>query len=212
MAENRPNDLAARRYRLAGRDLEAPALAPGLYLVATPIGNLRDITLRALETLGCGGISLPARTRGSPASCSTTTASRPRPRPTMITTPRRRAHGCSNASQWRVGRACLRCRYAAGVNPGFKLVREACVAGTDRFTAVPAHHPFSQVERRGLPSDRFFFEGFLRRKSAGRQKRAAELARIPATLILFESGPRIGASLADLAPCSGRAPRRCAVS
>jgi 16S rRNA (cytidine1402-2'-O)-methyltransferase len=61
----------------------------------------------------------------------------------------------------------------------------------------------------GLPTDRFFFEGFLPPKQAGRQKRIAELAAIPATLVLFESGPRLAAALADLA--QGLGPRAAAI-
>ncbi len=61
----------------------------------------------------------------------------------------------------------------------------------------------------GLPTDRFFFEGFLPPKQAARQKRIAELAGIPATLVLFESGPRLAAALADLA--AGLGPRAAAI-
>jgi 16S rRNA (cytidine1402-2'-O)-methyltransferase len=203
MAENRPNDLAARRYRLAGRDLDAPALAPGLYLVATPIGNLRDITLRALETLAAADLVACEDTRVTRKlldhygiEAATTpyhdhNAEEARPR--LL---ERIHNGGSVALVSDAGTPLVS-------DPGFKLVREACALGL-AVTAVPgASSVLTALSVAGLPSDRFFFEGFLPQKSAGRQKRAAELARIPATLILFESGPRIGASLADLATVFG---------
>ena len=83
-------------------------------------------------------------------------------------------------------------------DPGYKLVRATIEAG-HAVTALPgASAVMGALNVAGLPTDRFFFEGFLPPKQAGRQKRIAELATIPATLVLFESGPRVGAALADL--------------
>jgi 16S rRNA (cytidine1402-2'-O)-methyltransferase len=84
-------------------------------------------------------------------------------------------------------------------DPGYKLAREASAAG-HAVTAVPGPSSvLTALSVAGLPTDRFFFEGFLPPKEAGRQKRIAEFARIPATLVLFETGPRIAAALTDLA-------------
>ena len=88
-------------------------------------------------------------------------------------------------------------------DPGFKLVRDACAAG-HAATALPgASSVLAALCVAGLPTDRFFFEGFLPPRQMARQTRTAELARIDATLVIFETGPRIAASLADLAGAMG---------
>ena len=94
-------------------------------------------------------------------------------------------------------------------DPGYRLVREAVEAG---FTVIPvpgASAVLAALAVAGLPTDRFFFEGFLPPKQVGRQKRIAELGVIPATLVLFESGPRLAAALADLA--AGLGARQAAI-
>ncbi len=84
-------------------------------------------------------------------------------------------------------------------DPGFKLVREAHIAGHP-VTPIPgASAVLAALAVSGLPTDRFFFEGFLPAKETQRQARIADLSRIPATLVLFETGPRLAAALADLA-------------
>ena len=94
-------------------------------------------------------------------------------------------------------------------DPGYRLVRAAAAAGHAVSAAPGASAVLMALTVAGLPTDRFFFEGFLPEKSAARQTRIGELARIPATLVLFESGPRIAASLADLA--AGLGAREAAV-
>jgi 16S rRNA (cytidine1402-2'-O)-methyltransferase len=84
-------------------------------------------------------------------------------------------------------------------DPGYRLVRAAAAAGHAVIAAPGASAVLTALTVAGLPTDRFFFEGFLPAKAGARQARIAELIRIPATVILFESGPRIGATLADLA-------------
>jgi 16S rRNA (cytidine1402-2'-O)-methyltransferase len=84
-------------------------------------------------------------------------------------------------------------------DPGFKLVRAVHEAGHP-VTALPgASAVLAALAVAGLPTDRFFFEGFLPPKAGPRRARIAELARIPATLVLFETGPRLAGALADLA-------------
>jgi len=94
-------------------------------------------------------------------------------------------------------------------DPGYKLVRAASEAGHVVVAVPGASAVLTALTAAGLPTDRFFFEGFLPPKQAGRQKRIAALAGIPATLVLFESGPRLPAALADLA--DGLGPRAAAI-
>src|SRR5580704_4029502 len=164
---------AARHYSLADREIEAAKLKAGLHIVATPIGNLGDITLRALATLA--GADLIA--------CEDT----------------------------RVTRRLLE-RYATGTplisDPGFKLVRAAHEAGHAVTTLPGASSLLAALAVAGLPTDQFLFAGFLPPKATARRPRIAELGRIPATLVLFETGPRLAATLADLA--AGLGPREAA--
>jgi 16S rRNA (cytidine1402-2'-O)-methyltransferase len=196
---------AARRYAIAGQAIEAPRLAPGLHVVATPIGNLRDITLRALETLAAADI----------VACEDTRVTRKLFDHYGLATPMMSYHD-HNAE---TARPKILDMLAAGKSvalvsdagtplisdPGFKLVREAC-AGGHAVTAAPgASAVLMALSVAGLPTDRFFFEGFLPAKEVARRTRIAELSRIPATLVLFESGPRIAAALGELA--AGLGPR-----
>src|SRR5207253_4931495 len=83
--------------------------------------------------------------------------------------------------------------------PGFKLVREVCAAG-HAVTALPGPSAvLTALAVAALPTDRFFFEGFLPSKEQARRTRLSELARIDATLVMFESGNRVADTLADLA-------------
>jgi len=94
-------------------------------------------------------------------------------------------------------------------DPGYKLVRAAHDAG-QHVSALPgASAALAALTLAGLPTDRFFFEGFLPPKQTARRGRLAVLARIPATLIIFETGPRLAAALADLAAALG--PREAAI-
>jgi 16S rRNA (cytidine1402-2'-O)-methyltransferase len=193
------NSSGRRRYALAGAAIDAPAAAAGLYLVATPIGNLRDISLRALKTLAAADV----------IACEDTRVTRTLTEHYGITTPLTPYHE-HNAAE---ARPKLLARLSEGQvvalvsdagtplisDPGYKLVRAVLEAG-HAVVAVPgASAVLTALGVAGLPTDRFFFEGFLPPKQAGRQKRIAELANIPATLVLFESGPRLAATLADLA-------------
>ena len=201
---------AKRRYLLNGQSAIAPALATGLHLVATPIGNLRDITIRALEVLAAADL----------IACEDTRVTRKLLDHYGISTPLTPYHD-HNAAEARpkliarLGQdAAIALVSDAGTplvsDPGYKLVRAAQDAGI-AVTALPgASAVLAALAVAGLPSDRFFFEGFLPAKEAARRARIAELKRIPATLVLFESGPRIGAALADLAEGLGvRAAATC---
>jgi 16S rRNA (cytidine1402-2'-O)-methyltransferase len=187
------------RYVLDGRAIDAPALADGLHIVATPIGNLRDITLRALDVLAAADL----------IACEDTRVTRKLLDHYGIATPLTPYHE-HNAAE---ARPKLLARLAEGTaialvsdagtplvsDPGFKLVRAARDAGY-AVTALPGPSAtLAALAVSGLPTDRFFFEGFLPAKETQRRARITELRRIPATLVLFETGPRIAASLADLA-------------
>jgi 16S rRNA (cytidine1402-2'-O)-methyltransferase len=187
------------RYRIGEQTLAAPQLAGGLYLVATPIGHLGDVTLRALETLA--GADLVA--------CEDTRVTARLLERYAIKAPLTPYHDHNAAT----ARPKILARLAAGAavalvsdagtplvsDPGYKLVREVLAAGHG-VTAVPGPSSvLAALSVAGLPTDRFFFEGFLPTRSGQRRARIAELARLPATLVLFETGPRIADALADLA-------------
>jgi 16S rRNA (cytidine1402-2'-O)-methyltransferase len=190
--------------------MDAAKAESGLYLVATPIGNLGDITLRALEVLA--GVDIIA--------CEDTRVTRKLMVRYGIETPLTPYHE-HNATE---ARPRLLARLADGQaialvsdagtplisDPGYKLVRAACEAG-HTVTALPGPSSvLAALSVAGLPTDRFFFEGFLPVKQAARHKRVAELASIPATLVLFESGSRLAATLTDLAAAFGnRAAAAC---
>lgn len=196
----------ARGYVLAGQRMTAGPLAPGLHVVATPIGTLADITLRALETLAGADLIL----------CEDTRVTRKLTSHYGISTPLAAYHE-HNAPEMRpvvLEKLAAGARLAlvsdAGTplvsDPGFKLVRDAIAAGADVTSAPGASAVLTALVLSGLPTDRFFFEGFLPAKAQARAARIAELARLPATLVLFESGPRLAASLADLAAGLGDRP------
>src|SRR5215467_5591178 len=202
-------DRAARHYVLHGHATVAPPLPAGLYLVATPIGNLRDITVRALEVLAAADL----------IACEDTRVTRKLLDHYGIATPLTPYHE-HNAAE---ARPKLIARLADGAamalvsdagtplvsDPGYKLVREAQAAGAS-VTALPgASAVLASLTLSGLPTDRFLFEGFLPAKEGARRARINELKRIPATLVLFESGARLAAALADLAAELG--PRQAAI-
>jgi len=186
--------------------MEAPKAKPGLYLVATPIGNLRDITLRALEVLAGADV----------IACEDTRVTRKLADRFGIETPLTPYHDHNAAT----ARPRLLARLAAGEavalvsdagtplisDPGYRLAREAQDAGFAVIAIPGASSVLTALSVAGLPTDRFFFEGFLPPKQVARQKRIAALAPMPATLVLFESGPRIAEALADLATGLGDRP------
>ena len=195
----RQDQVAVRRFTIAGQPIQAARLTPGLYLVATPIGNLGDVTLRALQALAGTDV----------IACEDTRVTRKLLERYAITTPLTPYHE-HNAAK---ARPALLRRLAEGAaialvsdagtplisDPGFKLVRAAQEAG-HAVTALPgASAVLAALTVAGLPTDQFFFAGFLPPKQAARRARIAELGRLPGTLVLFETGPRVAAALADLA-------------
>jgi 16S rRNA (cytidine1402-2'-O)-methyltransferase len=194
---------AARTFSIAGHILTAPRPVPGLHLVATPIGNLGDITLRALETLA--GVDIVACedtriTRRLTERYAITALLKPYhehnaalARPKIL---EKLAQGASIALVSDAGTPLIS-------DPGFKLVREVCAAGHPVIALPGPSSVLSALAVAALPTDRFFFEGFLPPKQAARRARLAELSRIDATLVMFESGNRVQDTLADLAGIMG---------
>ncbi len=214
----KPSDLPAERSTAlndpplplpsSGDEAEPPVgpLAPGLYLVATPIGNARDITLRALDTLRAARIIAAEDTRVTGKLLQRY----------GIATPLMPYHD-HNAAEMRP-RILARLAQGEAValvsdagmplisDPGYKLVRAVVEAGHG-VTAVPgASAALTGLVLSGLPTDRFLFAGFLDAKGGPRRRALAELAAVPATLVLFEAGPRLAESLADMAAVLGDRP------
>src|SRR6201747_2228212 len=188
-----------RTYSVGGHVLTAPKPVPGLYLVATPIGHLGDITLRALETLAGGDI----------IACEDTRITRRLTERYAITAQLKQYHEHNAA----LARPKILEKLSQGASialvsdagtplisdPGFKLVREVCAAGHAVIAIPGASSVLTALSVAALPTDRFFFEGFLPPKQQARGTRLSELARIDATLVMFESGNRVQDTLADLA-------------
>ena len=205
-----PENDRARRYVVGGHTFDAPRLPAGLILVATPIGNLRDFTLRALEILASADLIACEDTRVTRKLFDHYGLSAPllayhdhnaeAVRPKIL---QRLADGEAVALVSDAGTPLIS-------DPGYRLVREAIAAGHAVTAAPGASSALMALTVAGLPTDRFFFEGFLPAKEGARRARIAELTRIPATLVLFESGPRLAGTLADLA--GGLGPRDGAVA
>lgn len=181
-------------------------LTPGLYIVATPIGNLGDITLRALETLRAVDAIACEDTRetGKLASVYGISASRlpyhdhnaadMRPKIVEKLQQGQRIALVSDAGMPLIS------------DPGYKLVVACREAGVP-VTCVPgASASLTGLVLSGLPADRFFFGGFLPPKSGARRKTLGDLRGIPASLIFYETAPRLVESLADMAAVLGARP------
>src|SRR5438132_2174904 len=194
---------ANRTFSIGGHILNAPKPVPGLYLVATPIGNLGDITLRALETLA--GVDIIA--------CEDTRITRRLTERYAISAELKPYHEHNAA----MARPKILEKLAQGASialvsdagtplisdPGFKLVREVCAAGHAVIAVPGASSVLTALSVAALPTDRFFFEGFLPPRQAARRARLSELSQVDATLVLFESGNRVQEALADLADIMG---------
>jgi 16S rRNA (cytidine1402-2'-O)-methyltransferase len=184
-------------------------LLPGLYIVATPIGNLGDLSTRAAHILSHAALIAVEDTRVTAGLLRHIGIKRPmtpyhdhnadRVRPGLIE---------------RMGREAIALVSDAGTplisDPGYKLVRDARAAGHLVVTIPGPCAAVAALTLAGLPTDRFLFLGFLPSKAGARAEAIAEVAAIRATLVLYESGPRLGASLAALA--AGLGDREAAVT
>jgi 16S rRNA (cytidine1402-2'-O)-methyltransferase len=189
---------------------EPKPVAPGLYLVATPIGNLRDITLRALDVLAAADLVLAEDTRvsGKLLAAHGLTAR----------LMRYDEHGAEKTRPRAMAALAAGARVAlisdAGTplvsDPGYRLVQEAIAQGAAVFPIPGPSAVLAALSVSGLPTDRFLFAGFPPSRQGARRAFLAELAPLRATLIFFEGGPRLAASLADMAHAFG--PRPAAVA
>ena len=182
-----------------GWNIERVKLAPGLYVVATPIGNLADVTLRALSVLASADLVLCEDTR-----ITRRLLDRYGLRPQLLAYHEHNAASVRPRVLAKLGEdETVALVSDAGTplisDPGYKLVQAAIEAGHQVFPVPGASAALAALVVAGLPTDRFLFEGFLPAKAGQRKARVAEIAAIPATLVLYESGPRLAASLADLA-------------
>ena len=188
---------------------EAP-LAPGLYLVATPIGNLRDITLRALDVLSAADLVMAEDTRVAGKLLHAFGLSKKLERYDEHSADRAGPKALALLAEG--GRVALVSDAGTPLvsDPGYRLAREAIAAGLPVFPIPGASALLAGLTVAGLPTDRFLFAGFPPPKSAARRAFLEELAGLRATLVFFEGGSRVAASLADMAEVFG--PREAAVA
>ena len=185
-------------------------LESGLYVVSTPIGNLRDVTLRALDVLAQADIVLAEDTRVSAKLMNAYGL--------KVKLQRYDEHMAEVMRPKVLAALALGKRVAlvsdAGTplvsDPGYRLVREAVAAGAAVYPIPGASALLAGLAGAGLPTDRFLFAGFPPPKSAGRRAMFEELRGVRATLIFYEGGSRVADSLADMAAVFG--PRPAAVA
>lgn len=195
---------SGRRYTIKGVVFEAESLAPGLYVTATPIGHLADISLRAVNALAAADEILCEDTRvtgrllhrygitGKLLPYHDHNAAKLRPR---------------ILGDLKAGKSLVLVSDAGTPlvsDPGYKLAREVIAEGLPLHVIPGASAPLAALTLSGLPSDRFMFAGFLPEKQGERRRVLDSLKKVPATLIFFESPRRITAALADIAAVMGK--------
>lgn len=195
--------MASEAYEVGGQRHIAPALEAGLYVVATPIGNLADITIRALQTLAAADLILCEDTRTSHTLLARY----------AIATPRRAYHEHNETALIdsvlaRIGKGeAVALISDAGTplisDPGLPLVRAARERGI-AVTAIPGPSALlTALASAGLPTDRFTFIGFLPARAAARARALEALATRPETLVFYEAARRLPATVAALAETFG---------
>ncbi|WP_421696133.1 16S rRNA (cytidine(1402)-2'-O)-methyltransferase [Aestuariivirga sp.] len=193
MTDSRPSYIiGAHRY-------EAETLAPGLYVVATPIGNLGDITVRALATLAAAETVLCEDTRTSGKLMERFAIKTKLSPYHEHNAQKARPHILERLRQG----ATMALISDAGMplvsDPGYRLVKEAVELGIP-VTACPGPSAvLTGLALSGLPTDRFLFAGFMPQKQGERRRLFDELGKLKATLIFFESPHRIIETLQDIA-------------
>ncbi len=190
--------MSGRKYSIGAAEFDAPSLQPGLYAVATPIGNLGDITVRALMTLSAADLILCEDTR---------TTSKLLQRYAIKTklSPYHE-HNAEKVRPGILGRlkdgAAMALVSDAGMplvsDPGYRLLGEAASLGIAVTVCPGPSAVLTALALSGLPTDRFSFFGFMPAKKSARERLFAEIAKLHSTLIFFDSPHRIVASLRDI--------------
>jgi len=174
------------------------ALDPGLYIVATPIGNLGDLSPRAADVLSRADVVAVEDSRVTAGLLRHIGIKRP-----MVPYHDHNAEGVRPGLIARMATEAVALVSDAGTplisDPGFKLVRDARAAGHHVVTIPGPCAAIAALTLAGLPTDRFLYLGFLPPKAVARAEAIAEVAAVRATLVLYESGPRLAACLAALA-------------
>ncbi len=182
----------------APESVHCEPLEPGLYIVAVPIGNLGDITRRAVDVLQRAGI----------IACEDTRVTGKLLKAVEVSTRMQRYddHASAETREWLIGRArgeAVALVSDAGTplisDPGYRLVREAREAGVTVTTIPGACAAVAGMTLSGLPNDRFMFAGFLPVKDKARRDVLEELGGVQTTLVFYETGPRLERSLRAIA-------------
>ncbi|GKX33221.1 MAG: ribosomal RNA small subunit methyltransferase I [Rhizobiaceae bacterium MnEN-MB40S] len=193
----------AGSFHIGTQEISAGTIEPGLYLVATPIGNLRDVTIRALETIAAADIVACEDTRVTRKLLDRYAIS---VRPLAYHEHNAAKAGPALIAALEEGKSVALVSDAGTPlvsDPGYRLVEQAIEAGI-RVTPVPgASAPLAALVASGMPTDAFLFAGFLPNRKKARIDRLNELKSVPGTLVFFESPKRLSASLADCAESLG---------
>lgn len=210
MAETMPTITDGEgRFALFGETFAAPKPAPGLYLVATPIGNLGDMSVRGLQVLAAADLVLCEDTRTSARLLDHFGI---RTRRTALHEHNERERAPHVVEEIAAGKV-LALISDAGTpllsDPGFPLVKAVRQAGLDVFAIPGASALLAGLSISGLPTDRFTFVGFLPPKTAARKTELEKLTDRSETLVFYESPRRLAPALADMAEILG--PYRSAV-
>lgn len=201
--------MAGNHYRIHAAEFDAKPIDHGLYIVATPIGNLADITVRSLEILASCDV----------IACEDTRTSRKLLDRYQITT-RTVAYHEHNAefASGKIIEALNEGKTIALISdagtplisdPGFRVVNDAIAAGHNVIPVPGASSVLTALMAAGLPTDSFYYAGFLPNKEKARSDRFKELGLVSATLVFFESPHRITASLKSAASILGADRQAC---
>jgi 16S rRNA (cytidine1402-2'-O)-methyltransferase len=198
LTQNNTKSVAPYKQGETDKEENSVALQPGLYIVATPIGNIRDITLRALDALRSADLILAEDTRISKKILIVYDINS-----SLLSY---HEHNAEKRlpfvlEQLRSGKSVVLISDAGTPlisDPGFKLTRAALKDNIDVFPLPGASAVLAGLVKSGLPSDRFMFAGFLPPKSAARKIILKSFKLIDATLIFFETGPRVLSCLEDM--------------
>lgn len=192
-----------RRYQVHGNVFSVEPIPAGLYVAATPIGNLGDVTIRALETLAAADL----------LACEDTRITSRLTQHYGISTPLIAYH--EHNAERQIPRILAAIGEGSAValvsdagtplisDPGYRLVTGAIAAGRDIIPIPGASAMLAGLIGAGLPTDRFLFAGFLPTKAAARRKKLADIAGHSTTLIFYEAARRVAATLADMSDSLG---------